>query len=109
MADTITISRQEYDDLIDARDANAAIAAIANGTMETFSEAETDAYLAAATPLAFYRRNRGMTQAALAHAAGISQPYLAQIESGQKSGVDVRVFVAMAKALGVRVDDIAPE
>jgi DNA-binding XRE family transcriptional regulator len=108
MSDTITISRAEYQDLIDARDAAIAMRDVATGAMETFSDAEADAYLAAPSALAFWRKRRGMTQAALAAAAGITQPYLGQIERGQRNA-DVKLYVAFARALGARIDDIAPD
>nr|WP_242481619.1 helix-turn-helix transcriptional regulator [Paracraurococcus ruber] len=76
--------------------------------METLSEAELDAYLAAATPLAFWRRHRGLTQAALATAGGISQPYLAQIEAGSRTG-DVRLLARLAKALRIRIEDLVQD
>ena len=82
----VTMSVEDYQDLIDARDAEAAMRAIAAGTLQTLSGADVDAYLAAATPLAFWRRHRGLTQADLAQAAGVSQPYLAQLENAQRDG-----------------------
>lgn len=108
MGDTVTLSRQEYEDLIDARDHAVATRDVATGAMETLSEADLDAYLAAPTPLSFWRRRRGLTQAALAAAIGVSQPYLAQIESGRRTG-DVRAYARMAKALRVRMEDLVPE
>jgi transcriptional regulator with XRE-family HTH domain len=39
-------------------------------------------YLAAPTPFAFWRKRSGKTQASLAAEAGVSQPFLAQIEAG---------------------------
>jgi hypothetical protein len=59
--DTITLTRGEYEDLIDARDHAQAMCDIASGAAETLTEAEVDAYLASATPLAFWRRHRGLT------------------------------------------------
>lgn len=38
--------------------------------------------------IARHRDARGMTQAAMAEAAGISRPYLAQIEAGKRKGSD---------------------
>ena len=76
MTDTVILTRDDYEALIDARDAAVAQRAVVSGAMETLSEAELDAYLAAPTPLAFWRRHRGLTQAALAKAVGVSQPYL---------------------------------
>ena len=107
-ADMVSISRQEYEDLIDARDAAIAMRDVATGAMETFSEAQVDAYLAAPSPLAYWRRRRGLTQAALASAAGVTQPYLGQVERGLRNA-DVRLYVSCAKALDVRIGDIVPE
>ncbi|HEV7458235.1 MAG TPA: helix-turn-helix transcriptional regulator [Roseococcus sp.] len=47
----------------------------------------------------------GLTQAALAKAAELSQPYLAQIENGRRGG-DVHVLARLAKALSVRIEDL---
>jgi DNA-binding XRE family transcriptional regulator len=102
------LTRQEYEDLIDARDHAVAMRDVATGAMETLSDAEMDAYLAAPTPLAFWRRRRGLTQAALAAAVGVSQPYLAQIETGARKG-DVRLYARMAKALRLRIEDLVAE
>jgi DNA-binding XRE family transcriptional regulator len=105
MSDTITLSRQEYQDLIDGRDHAVALREVATGAMETLSEAEVDNYLAAPSPLAFWRRRRGLTQAALATEIGITQPYLAQIEGGVRIG-DVHLHALLAKALRVRIEDL---
>jgi hypothetical protein len=45
----VTMTAEEYQDLIDARDAAIAMREIANGTMPTIAEADVDAYLAAPT------------------------------------------------------------
>ncbi len=108
MSDLVTIPRQEYEDLVDARDRALAMCGVATGAMETLTEAEMDAYLSAPSPLAFWRRRRGLTQAALAAELGVSQPYLAQIETGQRTG-DVRLYARMAKVLRVRMEDLVPE
>ena len=70
--------------------------------------AHVDAYLAAPTPLAFWRKHRGMTQVELSQAAGISQPYLAQLENGQREAT-VPVYARLAKRLRVRIDDLVAE
>lgn len=108
MSETVTLTRQEYEDLIDARDHALALRDVATGAMETLTEAELDEYLAATTPLAFWRRRRGLTQAALAATIGITQPYLAQIETGQRTG-DVRLYARLAKALRLRIEDLVVE
>jgi DNA-binding XRE family transcriptional regulator len=105
MSEIVTLTRQEYEDLIDSRDHAVAMRDVATGAMETLSDAEMDAYLAAPTPIAFWRRKRGLTQAALGAMVGVSQPYLAQIESGARTG-DVRLYARMAKALRLRIEDL---
>ncbi|MFL0693636.1 MAG: helix-turn-helix domain-containing protein [Agrobacterium tumefaciens] len=52
-----------------------------------------------------YRNYRRMTVSDLAAAAGISQPYLSEIESGKKTG-SVDVLKRIAAALKVDLDDI---
>lgn len=101
----VTMTAEEYQDLIDGRDAAVAMREIAAGTMPTVAEADVDAYLAAPTPLAFWRKHRGLTQIGLSQAAGISQPYLAQLENGQREGA-VSVYARLAKLLNVRIDDL---
>jgi len=108
MADTITITRAEDQDLIDARDAALAMRDVATGVMPTIPDADVDAYLAAPAPLAFWRRHRGLTQSALTGLVGITQPYLAQIEHGRRGG-DVMLYSKFAHALRVRIEDLVPE
>jgi DNA-binding XRE family transcriptional regulator len=104
----VTMSAEDYQDLIDARDAEAAMRAVAAGTLQTLSGADVDAYLAAATPLAFWRKQRALTQADMAREIGVSQPYLAQLENGQREG-SVSVYQRLARRLGVSVDELLPD
>jgi DNA-binding XRE family transcriptional regulator len=104
----VTMSAEEYQDLIDARDAEAAMRAVAAGTLPTLSGADVDAYLEAATPLAFWRKHRGLTQADMAREIGVSQPYLAQLENGQREG-SVSVYQRLARRLGLSVDELLPD
>ncbi len=101
----VTMTAEEYQDLIDARDAEAAMRAVAAGTLPVLSGADVDAFLAAPTPLAFWRRHKGLTQVDLARAAEISQPYLAQLESGQREAM-VSVYSRLAHHMNLRVDDL---
>lgn len=105
MDDTVILTRQEYEDLVDARDHAMAMRAVATGAMETLDESELDAFLAAATPLAFWRAKRGLTQAVLAERLGITQPYLAQLEAGKRTG-NIHLHARMARALGLRIEDL---
>ena len=103
----VLLTRQDYEDLIDARDHAVALREVASGA-SVLTDAELDAYLSAPTPLAFWRGRVGKTQAALAAAAGISQAFLAQIESGVRIG-RIDVYARLAKALGLRMDDLVAE
>ena len=105
--DTITLTQAEYHDLIDAKDHAAAMRDVATGVTPVLNNAELDAYLAAPSPLAYWRKRRGFTQQRLAREIGITQPFLAQLERGRRSG-DITLFASMAVALGLKIDDIAP-
>jgi hypothetical protein len=76
------MTADEYQDLIDARDAEAAMRSVEAGTMPTIADADVDAFLAAPTPLAFWRKQRGLTQTELAAAVAISQ----HISTNSKTG-----------------------
>jgi len=110
--DIVILSRKEYDrllvaaneDVIDAATARKAIAS----NEETLSEAEMDALLAARTPLAFWRKKRGLTQADLAKTAEIAQGFLSEIENGLKTG-DVTLLQRIAIALEISLLDLVPD
>jgi ribosome-binding protein aMBF1 (putative translation factor) len=110
--DIVILSRKEYDQLVVAANEDAADAAVASKAIarheETISEAEVDELLAAKTPLAFWRKKRGMTQAKLAKAAGIAQGFLSEIESGLKTG-DITVLQRIAAALEISLLDLVPD
>ena len=46
--------------------------------------------------------------AVLARLAGVSQPYLAQLENGQREG-SVSVYQRLARRLGLSVDELLPD
>lgn len=74
---------------------------------ESLPEAVLDSLAAGQeNPVRILRRHRGLTQADLASQAGISRPYLTEIETGRKEG-SVRAMKALARALGVSVGQIA--
>ena len=52
-----------------------------------------------------WREYRRLTQQKLASAAGISVPYLSQLESGKRKG-STEVLSAIAKVLDLAIDDI---
>ncbi|MDB5651547.1 MAG: anaerobic benzoate catabolism transcriptional regulator [Hyphomicrobiales bacterium] len=98
----------EYEALIDALDAaqaQIAAAAVARGEMETLAPDQVRALIDAATPLAFWRSKRRITQTDLAKAAGISQSYVAGLESGARKG-DPALFLRLARALNVSMESL---
>jgi transcriptional regulator with XRE-family HTH domain len=49
------------------------------------------------------RSQRGLSQYALAKHSGVSQPYLWELEAGQKTNPGIETLRKLAKALGVPV------
>ena len=110
--DIVILSRKEYDRLLVAANEDVTDAAVAKKAMarneETLSETELDELLAARTPLAFWRKKRGLTQTDLAKAAGIAQGFLSEIENGLKTG-DVTVLQRIAIALEISLLELVPD
>ncbi len=110
--DIVILSRKEYDRLLAAAAEDVIDAAIAKKAIarneETLGEAEVEELLAARTPLAFWRKKRGLTQTDLAKAAGIAQGFLSEIESGLKTG-DVTVLQRIAIALEISLLELVPD
>jgi DNA-binding XRE family transcriptional regulator len=111
--DLVILSRKEFDALTaerdeDARDAaraNRVLAELTAGNETLLTDAELSQLLAAKTPLAFWRKHRGLTQQALSKLSGVAQGFLSEIENGGKTG-DVQTIARIAKALGVSIDDL---
>ena len=58
-------------------------------------------------PLRVWREHRKLTVDTLAERAGVSAGTIAEIESGRLEG-PLRVFVALAHALGIDAEDLLP-
>ena len=95
----------EYERLLaaaeDADDARAARAALADGGEET-PGALVERIVAGESPVRVWRQHRGLTQSALAAETGLSQAYIAGIETGKTPG-SVKALLAIAAALGTYV------
>ena len=59
--------------------------------------------LAGESPIKLWRAHRNLTQQELATRAGISKPYLSQIETGKRQGT-VETLSALARSLDVPLD-----
>ncbi len=107
----VLISKTDFERIEDALDAAAYDEAKARNAAsggENLSGEEMLALIDAPSPLAFWRGKRGLTQAELARAAGVSQSYVAGLESGARKG-DPALFKRFAAALGVRMEDIVAD
>ena len=101
----IVLAEDDYEDLCDSLELAKSKAAFACGEEERLTEAEVRRALDAATPLAFWREKRGLTQKALGAAVGIGQSYVAALERGDRRG-DPALFKRLAAALRVRMEDL---
>lgn len=100
----VLLSEEDYEDMVDTIEAQAIMARIAAGE-ETWPMDLVVELLSTDSRIRTYRTYRGMGVSELAEAAGISQPYLSEIESGKKTG-SADVLKRIATALRVELDDI---
>lgn len=91
--------------LEDIRDYDAAKAELENGKDELIPSEVVEALLDGENPIKVWREYRGLTQQQLADTAGISKPYLSQIETAKRKGT-MDILSAIAKALNVSLDDL---
>ncbi len=91
--------------LQDVQDYDAVKATLERGEEELIPSEVVYAILDGANPVKVWRDYRGMTQQELAEKAGISVPYLSQLETGKRKG-SLGAMNAIAKALGVTLDDL---
>jgi DNA-binding XRE family transcriptional regulator len=110
--DIVIMPAAEYDRLIEAaedlRDSEIVERSrreIANGEVELLTSTEMKELLAAKTPLAFWRKKRGLTQAAVAKETGVAQGFLSEIEAGQKPGTTA-TLKKIADVLRIAIDDL---
>ena len=87
----------------DAEDAAAYAEAVANDDGFAFPADVVHAELEGTHPVRAWREHRGLTLQALADAAGVSKPYVSQIEGGKRAGTAATIK-KLARALGVPMD-----
>ncbi len=100
----VLVPEEEFEDMMDIVMAREVMARIEAGE-ETWPAELVYELLETDSRIRTYRNYRKMTVSELAEAAGISQPYLSEIESGKKTG-SVDVLKRIASALKVDLDDI---
>ena len=103
----VLLTRDQYEDLRDAAIAATRARELAQGREELIPSEDVKAYLAAPTPLAFWRRKRGIRQIALANDVGVSQSFFSDVERGKAVG-DVVLYAKLAKRLDVAIEDLVP-
>jgi len=91
--------------LEDIRDYDRLMAEIAAGEQELIPGEVVFALLDGENPIKVWREHRRLTQQQLAAAAGITAPYLSQLERNRRVGT-VEVLAAVARALAVSLDDL---
>jgi DNA-binding XRE family transcriptional regulator len=108
----IVLSEAEYERLVDRLEDAEDIATIrrfeqklAAGEEEMIPAEYVYRILDGENPVAVWREYRGLTAKALAEAAGITQAYLSQIETGKRDGT-LGTMKKIAEALKVTIDDL---
>ena len=106
----VLVPREQYNQLLEdaemLRDVREFREAKAVGEETYPSEVVNRLILNEESPIRVYRDYRGLTQQQLADKCGIQRAYLAEIETGRKSG-SVRTLKAIAAALDVDLTSIS--
>jgi DNA-binding XRE family transcriptional regulator len=93
--------------LQDIQDYDSAKAALTRGDDELIPSELVYAILYGENAIKVWREYRGMSQQEVAESAGISVPYLSQLETNKRTG-SLQVLSAVAKALEVPLENILP-
>ncbi len=104
----VMMSLAGYEKLVDLADiarGNKVRAAIAAGRDELVPDDVAKRLVKGASPVRVWREHRGMSVRGLASTAGLSAPYVSEIETGKKEG-SISVMKKVAEALEVDLDDL---
>jgi len=93
--------------LQDVQDYDIAKAAIERGDDELIPSDVVYAILDGENPIKVWREYRNLSQQEVANDAGISVPYLSQLETNKRKG-SLEVLSALAKVLNVSLENIVP-
>ncbi len=91
----------------DVQDFDSAKAALEHGDEELIPSEVIYALLEGENPIKVWREYRGLSQQDIAEKAGISVPYLSQLETNKRKG-SLGVLSAIAKVLKVSLESIVP-
>lgn len=100
------LPKAEFEALSEAAAHMRAVADYRSGRSIGLTPEQTREFVAAASPLAFWRKYRGFTQASLAAEVGIAQNYLSDLENGKRAG-PVELWLKLGRALDIPVEDLA--
>jgi len=105
--DTVTISRAEYDALI-AHNAELKeyIAALEADDGSRIPHPVALAIIRGDSPLAAFRKHRGLTLRQLTESSGVTASYISEIERGIKPG-SMSALARLANALNTTIDALA--
>lgn len=104
-ADDYRVLLEKAEMLDDVAAYDRAKSALETGDDELVPAAVANAILDGENPVRVWRQHRELSQTQLAEAAGISQAYLAQIETGKREGT-LGLYRSLADVLGVDLDDL---
>lgn len=93
--------------LQDVQDYDSAKAALERGEDELVPSDVIYAILDGENPIKAWREYRGLSQQETAQKAGISVPYLSQLEKNKRKG-SLNVLTAIARVLSVSLEQIVP-
>ena len=99
------LPRAELEAIVDAADHAHALADYRAARVPGLNAEDALAYTEAKTPLAFWRRFRGMTQESLASHAGITQGYLSDLENANRAG-PVETWLLIGRALDLPIEEL---
>lgn len=99
------LPRDELEAMIAAANHAKALAEYRSGRDPGLAADEMRELLAASSPLAFWRRKRGLTQADLARQAGIAQNYVSDLETGRREGSPAQ-WMKIARALQLPMEEL---
>ena len=102
------LPRAELEELVDVSAHTKALEEHRSGRDPGITAAEMRELLASATPLAFWRKKRGITLNGLAERTGLSAHDLSELETSSREGTASQ-WIKIARALGLSVEDVAVE